>query len=126
MVAKRNDHARKVRRIKKEIRVLARFIRIFCERNHSDNDKALVQASGKAGEFLEGEPLRLCSECKKLLLHAVGKTIMCPYDPKPRCKKCPTHCYAGGYRERIKKVMRFSGAYLLKRGRLDLAFKYFL
>jgi hypothetical protein len=42
------------------------------------------------------------------------------------CKKCPAHCYAPGYRERIREVMRFSGQYLVKHGRLDLIVHYYL
>ena len=117
---------RGVEQIQKDLRVLARFIEIFCANNHSsDNTKSRIQARGRAGEFLKDVSIRLCADCNKLLFHGVGKRIVCPYDPKPSCKKCPTYCFGDGYRERIKEVMRFSGAYLIKRGRLDLAIKYF-
>jgi len=115
----------KIKKISKDVSVIAKFIEIFCNNNHSDRMKSPIQSKGKIGEYLKDIPIELCPECNKLLLHAVGKRIMCPYDPKPRCKKCPTHCYGRGYRERIREVMQFSGAYLLKRGRLDLAAKYF-
>ena len=113
------------KRIKKDIDVLARFIEIFCVHNHRDNHKSNVEARGAIGNFLEDLSLKLCPDCTRLLLHGVGKRIICPYDPKPRCKKCPTYCYQDEYRKKIKEVMRFSGSYLIKRGRLDLAFKYF-
>lgn len=113
------------KRIRRDVAVLARFIRIFCANNHSENSKSPVRAEGRTGEFLNEVSVELCYDCTKLLLHGAGKRITCPYDPKPRCKRCPTYCYRDGYRERIREVMRFSGAYLIKRGRLDLAFKYF-
>ena len=112
-------------KIQKDIRVLAKFVEIFCVNNHADNLRSLVQAKGRAGEFLKHSSAELCPDCNKLLLYGAGKRITCPYDPKPRCKKCPTYCYRDGYRVKIKEVMRFSGAYLIKRGRLDLVIKYF-
>ncbi|UCB52432.1 MAG: nitrous oxide-stimulated promoter family protein [Candidatus Zixiibacteriota bacterium] len=113
------------KKIRSDVKVLARFIQIFCANNHSADGKQLVQAKGRTGEFLKGVSVDVCDDCRKLLLHGAGKRIICPYDPKPRCKRCPTYCFRDGYRERVREVMRFSGAYLIKRGRLDLAFKYF-
>jgi len=121
----RHNKADEVKKIHKDVKILARFIEIFCANNHLDNAKSRIQTKGKPGEFLKDVSVRLCADCNKLLLHGAGKRIICPYDPKPRCKKCPTYCFRVGYRERIKEVMRFSGAYLIKRGRLDLAIKYF-
>jgi hypothetical protein len=40
------------------------------------------------------------------------------------CKKCHTQCYNRNYREKVREVMRFSGPYLIKRGRLDLIYHY--
>jgi molybdenum cofactor biosynthesis enzyme MoaA len=112
-------------KIRSDVRVLARFIQIFCANNHRENSKSPVRAKGRTGEFLNDVSTKLCDDCTRLLLHGAGKRTTCPYDPKPRCKKCPTYCFRDGYRERVREVMRFSGAYLIKRGRLDLAFKYF-
>ena len=68
--------------------------------------------------------LVLCQDCSRLLKYGTAKLLHCPYDPKPMCKKCKTHCYAPEYREKVRKVMRFSGSYLIKHGRLDLIFHY--
>ncbi|NOR49648.1 MAG: hypothetical protein GQ530_01275, partial [Desulfuromonadales bacterium] len=38
---------------------------------------------------------------------------------------CPVHCYAPEQREKVREIMRFSGQYLIKRGRLDLLWHYF-
>jgi hypothetical protein len=40
------------------------------------------------------------------------------------CRKCPTQCYTRRYKERVREVMRFSGPYLIKRGRVDLLYHY--
>lgn len=121
----KRNRIRTEKSVGKDIETLARFIQIFCASDHSDKVKSLVQVKGKTGEFLKHVSVSLCADCTKLLLHGAGKRITCPYDPKPRCKKCPTYCYRDGYREKIREVMRFSGAYLIRRGRVDLAIKYF-
>lgn len=112
-------------KIKRDVNVLARFVDIYCRNNHSEAKRASIRTKGKVGQYVNGLLIELCPDCRRLLFHGVSKRIICPYDPKPGCKKCPTHCYHDEYRQKIKQVMRFSGVYLLKRGRLDLALKYF-
>jgi hypothetical protein len=68
-------------------------------------------------ERLHGRPLRLCRACARLAAHAFMKRLYCPYEPKPSCKKCPTHCYAPAYRAQIREVMRCSGRRLVLTGR---------
>jgi hypothetical protein len=63
---------------------------------------------------------------QELLDYARGRLENCPYDPKPRCRDCATHCYSRKYRERVREVMRFSSMYFVKRGRLDWLVRYFL
>ena len=109
----------------KDAEVLAEFINIYCEDFHPYREKAPIVIGGMAGRCLESVHFQYCDECRKLLLHAVSKRVLCPYDPKPSCKKCPTHCYGPGYRERIREVMRYSGMQLIKRGRFGLIKKYF-
>ena len=110
----------------KDIRVLANFISIFCRENHRMEAKNTFHVKDdKLCHTLGNKKLPLCPGCSELLNHSIAKLLLCPYDPKPMCKKCPTHCYAPDYRERIREVMRFSGLYLVKHGRLDLAAHYF-
>ena len=91
----------------REQAILDRFITIFCAARHGAKDG------------------RLCAECEELAVYARERLERCPHHPKPSCKKCLTHCYKPAYRERIREVMRFSGLHLLRRGRLDLLFKYY-
>ncbi len=110
----------------RDLRVLRDFVVIFCRENHTAqfqsvfpmNDERLAEALGDK-QFL------LCSDCQRLLSHGMAKLLLCTQDPKPMCKKCQIHCYAPGYREKIQEVMRFSGLYLVKHGRLDLMAHYF-
>jgi len=90
-----------------EIDIIDRFTQVFCRKNH-----------GTAEE--------LCDACQELRDYAVSRLMKCPYDPKPPCKQCPNHCFEADMRLRIKEVMRFSGMYYVKRGRLDWLVRYFL
>lgn len=109
----------------KDIRVLADFISIYCRHHHAAaSRKPVTFRDERLTRILEAKGLELCPQCAKLLDHGATKLILCPYDPKPACKKCATHCFAPLYRQRIRQVMRFSGMYLIKRGRLDLIAKY--
>jgi len=90
----------------REAKTLTKFINIFCRQIHHCG--------------------LLCPECSDLLAYAKNRLSHCPYDPKPKCKYCKTHCYAPRYRAKIREVMKFSGMYMVKRGRLDWLIKYFL
>lgn len=111
----------------KDVKVLGNFVAIFCRENHHTEAKeAFAINDERAQQALGNKALVLCEDCQKLLSHGIAKLLLCPYDPKPMCKKCPTHCYVPGYRDRMRQVMRFSGQYLIKHGRLDLMFHYWL
>ncbi len=109
----------------KDLRILGNFIAIYCQENHKTKEHtAFAFKDEKLNSALSGPKLMLCQDCGRLLNHGMAKLMMCPYNPKPMCKKCPTHCYAPGYRQRMQEVMRFSGMYLIKHGRFDLLFHY--
>ena len=57
-----------------------------------------------------------------MLKYGLTMRLRCPHEPKPLCKKCSDPCYKPEYREKIREVMRFSGTYLVRRGRIDLIF----
>ena len=111
---------------KQDIKVLANFISIFCRENHlTENKDAYISRDERLHQILAKKELILCRQCQRLLSHGIAKLMICPYDPKPACKKCPAYCFAPGYRKCIREVMRFSGKYLIRHGRLDLIFQYF-
>ncbi len=109
----------------KDSEVLAEFINIYCTDMHGHREKAPAVSGGMAGRCLESVRFSYCDDCRKLLLYAVSRRVLCPLDPKPSCKKCPSHCYGPGYRDRIREVMRYSGMRLIRRGRFGLIKKYF-
>jgi uncharacterized CHY-type Zn-finger protein len=108
----------------KDIAVLADFIGIYCGEKHPDMEKKPVGARGRAGDALAEKDVRLCGDCAKLLRYAASMRVICPYNPKPACKKCATHCYKPEHRAKIREVMRFSGMHLITHGKLGLLKKY--
>lgn len=52
----------------------------------------------------------LCTECSNLVKYSYEKLDKCKFgNKKPFCSKCQVHCYESKMREKIKKVMRYSG-----------------
>lgn len=112
--------------MRKDIRVLASFIDLYCDDKHPGRKREKVSAGGRVGFHANDLCLQLCVECGRLFLYAASKRIICPFDPKPSCKKCPAHCYNQSFRARIRGVMRYSGMRMILGGRLGLLKKYFL
>src|ERR1035437_2248479 len=96
----------------RDLKTLTVFFEIYCLAHHAGGG-VVVALKGFYVKKLAGHELRLCGECTKLLTHALVKRSVCPMDPKPMCKHCPSHCYAAGYREKIREVMKFSGKRLV-------------
>ena len=109
---------------KDDIRTLMKFVSIFCRENHKGEKTAFSFKLFDIKEIDEKE-VSLCPECKRLLTYGLTMRAKCPYDPKPMCKKCDTQCYRGDYKDKIREVMKFSGMYLVKHGRVDLLYHYF-
>ena len=109
---------------KNDIRTLLRFVEIYC-REHHDGDKTLFTFKRLDIRDFSRKDVMLCPECRKLLTYGLSMRLRCPHDPKPMCKKCESQCYKGEYKREIGQIMKFSGMYLVKHGRIDLLFHYF-
>ncbi len=107
-----------------DIRILGKFISIYCEGKHPDATKSVVKGSGKIALYVDPLEVTVCNECKKLLLYAASKRILCPYNPKPACKDCTTHCYGEPYRSKIREVMRYSGIRMILKGSISYIKKF--
>jgi hypothetical protein len=58
----------------------------------------------------------LCPQCAELGAYSLERLRKCRYgENKPTCRKCTTHCYSLGHRDRIREVMRYSGPRMLLR-----------
>ncbi len=108
----------------KDLGVLAQFTSVYCRVHHAGDKAPLGEdEAGSAGPGLKNYPL--CAECREFLSYAISRRLRCPLEPKPVCKHCDVHCYRPGHREKVRQIMRFSGKYLIMRGRLDLLWHYF-
>ena len=108
----------------RDIRVLWQFQEIFCHNTHTDRSRTVIPLHGLVAEAVGAVGPDLCVDCAKTFLHGATKRALCPYDPKPACKHCETPCYQPGYRMQMREVMRFSGSWLIKHGRVHLLLKY--
>jgi hypothetical protein len=122
MSLKRGEFSKKQR---DDIRKLMRFVGIYCGENHNG---AKVPFSFKLFDIkeIEKNEISLCPDCTRLLIYGLTMRLRCPHNPKPMCKKCKTQCYHGDYRAKIREVMKFSGMYMIKHGRVDMLYHYFI
>ena len=107
------------RRVRRDIKTLARFISVYCDGLHGQERREPFRLPHVDVDALTGRPFSLCAQCRRLMGHALMKRALCPFDPKPACKRCVRHCYAAQYRDQIRRVMQYSGKRLLLTGRLD-------
>ncbi len=76
---------------KREKEVVSFMIKLYCKKNHHTENG-------------------LCDECRELDEYAKMRSDKCPFmETKTFCSNCKVHCYKPEMREKIKKVMRFSG-----------------
>lgn len=80
----------------KEKKTVRLMIEIYCHKKHGTRGDAL------------------CDACTELADYATARVEHCPYmATKTFCSACKTHCYKPKMRERIRKVMKFSGPRML-------------
>ena len=109
----------------KDLRVLAQFTSVYCKVHHQDSERFPLDSNRRGIAKLKVDQYPVCAECREFLQYAIERRLRCPLDPRPVCKHCQIHCYKPDYRQKVREVMRFSGKYLMLRGRLDLLWHYF-
>jgi len=109
---------------KADIRTLMKFVAVFC-REHHNAERAPFFFRNFDIKEIEKKEISVCPDCTRLLTYGLAMRLKCPHDPKPMCKKCEDPCYHGEYKSKIRQVMKFSGMYLVKHGRLDMLYHYF-
>ena len=76
----------------REKQTVSEMIYIYCRNNH--NTKSGI----------------LCAKCEELRDYAWLRSDKCPFmENKTFCSNCTVHCYKPVMREKIRKVMRYSG-----------------
>jgi hypothetical protein len=82
--------------------------RITREKNTIDT---MVHIYCKAHHQTRGD---LCPECTEFKAYAFMRLDKCPFqEKKSTCGKCLIHCYRPDMKEKVKKVMRYSGPRML-------------
>ncbi len=86
-------------RSEQDRRVIESMIRIYCRGHHTPQKGAL------------------CQECDELLLYASKRLKKCPIEEskKNSCRLCKIHCFDHSHSQRMREVMRYSGARMLLR-----------
>jgi hypothetical protein len=108
------------RQQKKDIRLLGKFVEVYCAGKHSGSACSPIILPAGLGERF------LCTECATFLSYAIARRLKCPLEAeKPSCKHCKTHCYAKPQLAKVKEIMAYSGRALMMRGRLDYLWHYF-
>ncbi len=83
----------------REQEVVEEMIHLYCKKNHSEYDP-----KNKC----------MCKECQELSDYAKQRSQLCPFmENKTFCANCKVHCYKPEMREKIRKVMRYSGPRML-------------
>jgi len=95
--------------IQKDTDKLARFLSMYCKAHHGHRLRKPFRFDYRKLPAKVLADVNLCDECTRLLRHAVVKRVLCPLDPKPRCRHCPDHCYRPLYRDQMSTVMKYSG-----------------
>lgn len=104
---------------KKDIRLLGKFVEVYCSGKHPGDEKGAMILPEDLGER------QLCAECSAFLEYAIAKRLKCPLeDEKPSCKKCRIHCYDKVRREKVREIMAYAGRRLIVGGRLDYLWHY--
>ncbi|NTV50067.1 MAG: nitrous oxide-stimulated promoter family protein [Geobacteraceae bacterium] len=105
---------------KKDIRLIGKFIEVYCTGKHQTAERASIALPAGLGERF------ICQECASFLEYTVAKRLKCPLEAeKPTCKHCRIHCYDKPHREKVREIMSYAGRKLMMRGRLDYLWHYF-
>jgi hypothetical protein len=82
-------------RITREKRTINAMVQLYCKDHHNSVDK-------------------LCQECNDFMVYAYMRLDKCPFqENKSTCGKCLIHCYNPEMKEKVKKIMRYSGPRML-------------
>lgn len=95
--------------VAKDVRVLADFVRIYCDGHHRGLERRPAQTDAALMGVYGRKVPTLCAECEEHLVYAEKRRAYCPKDPKPFCAHCDTHCYKPDERDWQRAMMRYSG-----------------
>jgi hypothetical protein len=92
------------------VNMLKSFFPIHCNDQHKKQIKNNYIMEYKF-EGIEFE-VALCKDCHDLLKYSIKRLQECPYEVKPKCRKCLKPCYNTYEWKSLAKIMRHSGTKL--------------
>ncbi|MBD3824584.1 MAG: nitrous oxide-stimulated promoter family protein [Epsilonproteobacteria bacterium] len=95
-------------KLQSEAATLKLFFESYCEGN--SHAKRLVRDfTCRHRDFECTMQVELCDECVAMVGYAIERLEKCPYEEKPKCRKCKEPCYEKSMWKKTAKVMRYSG-----------------
>ena len=96
-----NDDYKIVKKRKYEKDMMLFMIKLYCMDNHKDYQKTHSKTFGSKN---------ICKECEELYNYACERTDRCRFiKEKTFCSACQSHCYKKDMKEKVKKIMSYSG-----------------
>ncbi len=93
-----------------ELTTLTNFVTHYCQDKHKDfpkkNRSIEVVYAGEQSDPLEA---CLCAECTNMIAYGITRLQKCPYEEKPKCRKCSDPCYERPQWKQIASIMSYSG-----------------
>lgn len=102
--------------VRRDLRTLAFFVRIYCDGNHADQPRTLHRSDAVAADVYGDCPAVLCADCSRHLAYGEVRRVFCTLDPKPFCAHCEVHCFKTEERAWNRQMMRYAGPRSLTRG----------
>lgn len=97
------------RKVRHDMRVLADFVRIYCDAHHAGDSRRPAETDAtECGVYSRKRPT-LCADCEAHLAYAEKRRAYCSRDPKPFCAHCDSQCYKDDELLWQRQMMRFSG-----------------
>ncbi len=85
-------------RIRREKKTAQAMVRMYCRAHHQPENSAL------------------CADCAQLLDYILKRIDACPFhEEKSPCPKCRVKCFAPGWMEKTREVMRYAGPRMMKK-----------
>jgi hypothetical protein len=96
-----------------EVSTLTTFVTHYCTDKHTTvakkNRVISLEYNGESTTPLQAE---ICGECANIIAYGITRLQSCPYDDKPKCRKCEDPCYDRPQWKKVAAIMSYSGVKL--------------
>jgi len=99
-------------KFKSEVETLKNFVQIYCHDKHSKEDISLYKKTLEYKDISYELETTLCTKCSDIVDYSIQRLYECPYEVKPRCRKCSNSCYDKPQWKALAKIMMYSAVVL--------------